>query len=127
MSNWQKYAAIGLFSLSLGACTTVDPYTGQAQVDQARTAALLGGLALAGAAAYAYDRNRDDDDDDDYRYDRNDWYYTDSGVFYPTRGIVCRDSRRACYKNNGKLSKHWTRRIYRDQRHAYRRDKRYDD
>ena len=111
MRNWQKYTVILLLGLLVGACTTTDPYTGQARVDQARTAALLGGLALAGAAAYAI--NKDRDDDDDYRRDRDDWHYANSTVFYPAKGIVCYGAYRECYKEkNGKYSKRWTHRIY---------------
>lgn len=91
---------------SLAACTTVDPYTGQARVDEARTAALLGGLALAGAAAYAIDKDNDDDDKHD------DYYHQHSRVWHPVAGIDCYDAYRKCYRNNGKFSEKWTRRVY---------------
>ena len=94
--------------LSLAACTTVDPYTGQARVDEARTAALLGGLALAGAAAYAIDKDNDDDDDR-----RDDHHHQHARVRHPVAGIDCYDAYRKCYRsNNGKYSEKWTRRVY---------------
>ena len=102
----------GIALAALTGCTTTDPYTGQTVYDPTRTAALVGGLALAGAAAYAAS---DDDDDDDRRHQRwRDHRYDDDDHRYPYQyGEPFRSHR------DGHL-----RRLH-PQRHADRWDRRF--
>lgn len=116
-------------ALALTACTTTDPYTGQTQVDPNSTAALIGGLALAGAAAYALSDDDDDDDrqyyhqrygDDRYHYDydrnryqgRKDRDWRRNRHRKPPPGVVCDDRRRACYSRGGRHLANWSERVY---------------
>lgn len=121
--NYRQKMMILVFSTAiLSACTAVDPYTGQTYVDQARTTALIGGLALAGAAAYAANKDDDDDDRDRHHYydDDDDYYHTPHqywrskkrNVFYPAKNIVCYRDKRACYKKNGRYTRKWSKRVF---------------
>lgn len=130
MISTAKMLILAAAALALTACTTTDPYTGQTQVDPNSTAALIGGLALAGAAAYALSDDDDDDDDRQYyrqrygddryhhEYDRNRYKarkHRDGRrdrYRKPPPGVVCNDRRRACYSRGGRYLANWSERVY---------------
>ncbi|MFO7641039.1 MAG: hypothetical protein R6X17_07155 [Candidatus Competibacteraceae bacterium] len=99
-------------TLTLG-CTTTDPYTGESRYDPDATAALIGGLAVAGAVAYATSSDDDEDRHEHHRYHR-DYQHTDyygGRTYRPDRDVTCYDHQRACYHRQS-YSENWSRRQY---------------
>lgn len=56
--RYLKFCTALALAALLSGCATYDPYTGRTAIDPGATAALIGGLAVAGALAYAV-RDRD--------------------------------------------------------------------
>jgi hypothetical protein len=113
MINSFRAGAVVLASTLVLGCTTTDPYTGESRYDPNATAALVGGLAVAGAVAYAASSDDDEDRHVHHRYHR-DYQRTDyrgGGTYYSNHNATCYDHQRACYNRQG-YSEQSTRRQY---------------
>lgn len=113
MRKQRQLLVITLASTLMLGCTTTDPYTGESRYDPDATAALVGGLAVAGLAAYAASSDDEDDRHEHHRhhrdYERTSYRRDDS--YSPHRHVKCYDYQRACY-HRGDYSEKWTRREF---------------
>lgn len=98
-------ACIAAFAL---ACTTIDPVTGEEEIDPLPTAAAVAGAAAVGALVWGVSSG---DDDDDHHHGRG--YGRGRRPFSPSPGVTCYPDQQRCYNDDG-FARKWTRRVFED-------------
>jgi len=107
-SMWPAQAILGLglaVAIAGVGCTTVNPETGEQQIDPLPTAAAVAGTAAAGALIWGATQNSDDDND--HRH------HGGYRPFSPAAGVWCYPDQQRCYNGDG-YAKKWTRRVFGD-------------
>jgi hypothetical protein len=97
-------AAIAALAL---ACTTVNPQTGEQEIDPIPTAAAVAGAAAVGALVWGASNSNDDDDHHHHGGGRG------YRPFSPAAGVWCYPDQQRCYNDDG-FAKKWTRRVFED-------------
>ena len=108
-STWLAQSVLGLclaVAVASVGCTTVNPETGEQQIDPIPTAAAVAGTAAAGALLWGV--TQDNDNNDDHHHHGGGYR-----PFSPAAGVWCYPDQQRCYNGDG-YAKKWTRRVFGD-------------
>jgi hypothetical protein len=108
-SMWIAQSMLGLclaVAVAGVGCTTINPETGDQQIDPIPTAAAVAGTAAAGALIWGATQGGDNNNDDHH-------HHGGYRPFSPAAGVLCYPDQQRCYNGDG-FAKKWTRRVFGD-------------